>query len=197
MKTFVLSLVAAVFAGLEAFGVQVPAEIKQVVSDNTNLVIAGLAALIGAWPQLVKLFKSAKAPGTEGGFIDRQMVFAIAIATTVALLSGCASFGRVEAPLSTDQRIAAVLVAATEIRAGCADFYEQNRLSIPDALVCLEATDVARNAVDIARLASKRGEANDVLENLQKAEQIIRALQRGLAEAAATPVPAPNPGVGG
>ena len=59
MKTTVLAILTGVFAVMELFGIHIPDDVKVVISDNTNIVIAGLFALAAAWPKLKSAFDAA------------------------------------------------------------------------------------------------------------------------------------------
>lgn len=186
---FVLAVVAAVFAGLEVFGVSVPDDIKQQVSDNTNLVVSGLAALALAWPGIAAAVRSRLGKSKEGGFVMREMVFAIAIASTVALLSGCAAFQK---DVSFEQKLGAALVTTTTARTTCADLYDKNQLAIEDARACLFFTDHARKLIDYAHLYLQRGEQSAAEQALEAAQKVLVELQKAVASATRA-APAVNP----
>ena len=62
MTTPVLAILSGIFAALELFGIHIPDDVKVVISDNTNLVIAGLLALAAAWPKIKAAFDAVRKP---------------------------------------------------------------------------------------------------------------------------------------
>ena len=57
MTVQISAVLAGLFAVLELFGISIPDDVKVVISDNTNIVLAGLFALVAAYPKIRDAFK--------------------------------------------------------------------------------------------------------------------------------------------
>lgn len=99
------------------------------------------------------------------------------IAGVLAALSGCAS---IAAPQSLSEQLAYGYAGVASVRTTCAQQVTSTAMSVAAGTDCLNKTDTARTALDLASTATTTGDATTAVSQLAIATAILTQLQTTL-----------------